>query len=101
MTWVEIDIDRPNPGELSLVEVGGLELMIVNIQGEVQGVQNTCTHMGASLSRGELRDSEIRCPRHGAVFDLETGKALSRPAPENLETYDVRVNNGVLEIDIY
>ncbi len=49
---------------------------------------------------GELDGYEVTCPRHGASFDVRTGKALSLPAVVDIPAYPVRVVNGRVEIGL-
>jgi nitrite reductase/ring-hydroxylating ferredoxin subunit len=42
----------------------------------------------------------VICPRHGASFDLETGRALSLPAIEPVETYPVEVVDGIVKVQV-
>ncbi|MCK5318339.1 MAG: nitrite reductase (NAD(P)H) small subunit, partial [Anaerolineales bacterium] len=43
---------------------------------------------------------EIVCPRHGAHFDLRTGKALTLPAVVDIPAYPVRVEGGEVLIGL-
>ncbi len=47
--------------------------------------------------RVELEGCTIQCPRHGARFDVRTGKALSFPAFEPVQTHRVELRGD----DIY
>ncbi len=60
-------------------------------------IDDVCTHDGGPLAEGELEGAEIRCPRHGARFDVRTGKALCFPAFEPVDTHAVEVRGD----DIY
>ena len=40
------------------------------------------------------------CPRHGARFDIRTGRALSLPAYEPVATFPVRVEDGVVKVTV-
>jgi 3-phenylpropionate/trans-cinnamate dioxygenase ferredoxin subunit len=42
----------------------------------------------------------IVCPRHGAEFDIRTGKAVTLPAVVDIPAYPVRVEGGKIEIGI-
>jgi 3-phenylpropionate/trans-cinnamate dioxygenase ferredoxin subunit len=53
-----------------------------------------CTHDGGPLAEGELSDHVITCPRHGARFDIRTGKALSFPATQPTPVHEVKVEGG-------
>jgi 3-phenylpropionate/trans-cinnamate dioxygenase ferredoxin subunit len=49
---------------------------------------------------GEIEEHEIICPRHGARFDIRTGKATSLPAVVDIPSYPVRVVGSMLEIGL-
>ncbi len=53
-------------------------LFLVN--GRFSALDDVCTHDGGPLSEGKLEGCTIACPRHGAKFDICTGKALTMPA---------------------
>ena len=47
-----------------------------------------------SLSEGEvdIEECALECWKHGSLFSLETGEALSLPATKSVETYEVAVS---------
>ena len=46
---------------------------------------------------GPLEGTAIECPRHGARFDVRTGRPLCMPAVEPIATYEVKVvGNDIL-----
>jgi 3-phenylpropionate/trans-cinnamate dioxygenase ferredoxin subunit len=71
---------------------------VVRIKDEVFAVADTCSHSEASLAEGDITDYKIECWLHGAEFDLRTGKALTPPAVEPLETFSVIDNGDTVEI---
>ena len=62
--------------KMIIVVVGGKEVLLANLDGSYYAIANTCTHAGGSLAKGSIDGSIVRCPRHGARFDLMTGKAV-------------------------
>lgn len=88
------------PGRMKRVDLHGRRIMIANIEGRYCAADDTCTHEEASLSRGVLRGREVRCPLHGARFDVCSGEALEEPAERPLTTYPVRVQDGCVFVDI-
>ena len=62
--------------KMIIVVVGGKEVLLANVDGSYYAIANTCTHAGGSLAKGSIDGSIVRCPRHGARFDLMTGKAV-------------------------
>jgi len=51
------------------------------LNGVISAIESICPHVFADLSSGKLnaRAGTIKCPNHGAVFDLTTGEALCGP----------------------
>lgn len=75
-----------------LVEVDMFEIALFNLDGEIYAIENVCTHDGGPLVEGTIVNGhEVECPRHGARFDIRTGAALSLPAFEPTNTYEVRI----------
>jgi 3-phenylpropionate/trans-cinnamate dioxygenase ferredoxin component len=89
------------PGGKKLVEIDGRAIAIFHTCGSYYAIDDVCTHDGGPLAEGELRDCEIECPRHGARFDVRTGKPLSMPAIEPVATHrvEVRADDIYIELD--
>ena len=81
-----------------LVDVDGTMVVVFNLEGEYYAVEDVCTHDGAEIASGCLVEDAIECPRHGARFDLRTGAVLAPPAYEPLQTFPVRVDNGMVQV---
>lgn len=65
--------------------------------GEICATSNICTHGQAYLSEGWMTDEGcIECPLHGGAFDIRTGAGMGPPIEEDLETYGVRVVDGLI-----
>jgi 3-phenylpropionate/trans-cinnamate dioxygenase ferredoxin subunit len=82
------------PGEKKLVEVDGRAIAVFNVAGQFYAIDDVCTHDGGPLADGDLEGAEIRCPRHGARFDVRTGKALCFPAFEPVATHEVELRDS-------
>ena len=78
-------------GGKKLAEVDGRAIAVFNVDGSFYAIDDVCTHDGGPLVEGELLGAEVRCPRHGARFDVRTGKALCFPAFEPVPTHRVEV----------
>lgn len=87
------------PGAKKIVEVDGVEAVVVNLDGVFYAIENVCTHDGGPLGEGALEGCQLICPRHGARFDVRTGAALTMPAFEPAPTYAVRVADGDVLIE--
>jgi naphthalene 1,2-dioxygenase system ferredoxin subunit len=77
-------------GEAIGVTVGGRDIAIYNIDGELFATEDLCTHAHARLSEGWLDRNEIECPLHAGRFDVRTGAATAPPCVDAVKTYPVR-----------
>ena len=79
------------PGKMKKVTLDGKEILIVNVEGKYYAIGNKCTHRGGDLSKGSLSGKMVKCPRHGAKFDVTTGEKTAGPAKESEPTFEVKV----------
>ena len=93
-----IDASELPANTMMKVTVGGKEILLANVDGTFFAITNRCTHMGGNLSGGVLNGSLVTCPRHGAQFDVRTGKAVGNAriafinmAVRDEESYPVKV----------
>jgi 3-phenylpropionate/trans-cinnamate dioxygenase ferredoxin subunit len=86
-------------GEMQRIAVDGVPVLLCNVEGELYAVEDVCTHDGGALDGGVLEANTIRCPRHGALFDVTTGRALTLPAVMPLPTYAVRLDGDEIFVD--
>lgn len=85
-------------GERMVVEISRKWVAIFNVDGEYHAIQDICSHDGGELAEGELTGCEIACPRHGAKFDIRTGKVLTPPALVDIPAFEVRVMDGQIQV---
>lgn len=64
---------------------------LYEVDGEIYALEDICPHGPSLLSRGLAIDGKVKCPLHGAVFDIKTGKCLQGPAERDLQTYLVQI----------
>jgi 3-phenylpropionate/trans-cinnamate dioxygenase ferredoxin subunit len=88
------------PGQMTRVMVDGVAVLLCNVDGELYAVEDVCTHDGGALDGGELDGCRIMCPRHGAFFDVTTGRALTLPAVSPLPTFPVRIDGDDVSVDV-
>ena len=93
-------IDEIPVNSSKLVEVDDMRIALFNLDGEFYAIEDVCTHDGGPLVEGEIvNDHQVKCPRHGARFDIRTGAALSFPAFEATNSYAVRIEGRDLLIE--
>lgn len=91
--------ELPN-GERLFLEVGDRAIVIFNIADQFFAVGDICTHDDGPLGDGELEGFNIVCPRHGAEFDVKTGKAVQLPAVVDIPAYPVQVRDEMIFLGI-
>jgi len=92
--------DLPN-GERMFIEIDHDTIVVFNIGGQYFAIADVCSHDDGPVGDGDFEgEYVISCPRHGAHFDVRTGKALTFPAVEDIPAYPVRVVEGEIEIGL-
>lgn len=83
----------PAPEACRVIHRDGQDVAVFNVAGRVYAVGSRCPHRGGPLSRGRVeeipgRGPAVRCPIHGWLFDLATGRCLNQPSA-SVPVYDV------------
>ncbi|MEW6240614.1 MAG: non-heme iron oxygenase ferredoxin subunit [Chloroflexota bacterium] len=91
--------ELPN-GERLFVDVGDKTLVIFNIAGQLFAIGDVCSHDDGPVGEGDLEGYNIVCPRHGAEFDVRTGKVMQMPAVVDIPAYPVKVVDGMIQVGI-
>ena len=86
------DIEGLKPGKMKSVREQGKAMLLVNVDGEIYALNNSCTHSGCRLHNGKLKGKVLTCPCHFAEFDVTTGAVLGRPARRPLPMYSVKLD---------
>jgi 3-phenylpropionate/trans-cinnamate dioxygenase ferredoxin subunit len=92
------------PGTVIVVEVGGRQPAVANVEGGFFAVDNRCPHRGGSLGDGSINiqrsEWALECLLHGSVFDVRTGEVLNPPAAVGVGTYSVEVDGRVVRVSV-
>ena len=88
------------PGEVRVYKVNDKELAVAHTGEGFFAIDDVCTHDGGPLGEGYVEDCQIECPRHGARFDLKTGKAVTLPAVMPVNAYPVRVEGDDVQVEV-
>ncbi len=87
-------------GQITPVTVQGKRLLICHTAEGFFAVDDTCTHDDGPLADGWLDGNAIECPRHGARFDVKTGKVLCLPAAVPIHAYPVSVEGQDVKVNV-
>ena len=63
-------------GKMIGVEAGGRKILLARVGGTLYAIDAVCSHMGGELPKGKLDSYVVICPRHGAQYDVKTGKLV-------------------------
>ncbi|NXK48698.1 AIFM3 factor, partial [Chauna torquata] len=70
-------------------------VLLVRNRKEFSALGSRCPHYGAPLSKGRvLKGHRLRCPWHGACFNIKTGDIEEYPSLDCLPCFKVTVEDG-------
>ena len=87
-------------GELKQFVLKGVEILVVKYDGQIYCLQARCTHAGAPLVEGELKDDVLQCPWHGSRFSIKNGLLVRGPAQKPLRSYNCTVEGERLLVEL-
>jgi 3-phenylpropionate/trans-cinnamate dioxygenase ferredoxin subunit len=90
-------------GEARRFDLGSLRIAVVHIGDDFYAIGDRCSHADISLAEGEVDASArtLECWKHGSCFSLETGTPLTLPATKAVPTYELRVDDGDLYVEVH
>ena len=97
-------IDELPVGEMRLVVADdGRKIGVFHCEGgEYFAIEDRCSHDDGPLAEGEFDSAActVECPRHGSLFDITTGKPRTLPAYRPVDTFDVRVDDDEVKLEL-
>jgi 3-phenylpropionate/trans-cinnamate dioxygenase ferredoxin subunit len=89
-------------GGMRLVEADGRKIGVFRCGEELYAIEDRCSHDDGPLAEGEFEAAActVECPRHGSLFDLRTGRPKTLPAFQPVDTFEARVENGEVKLEI-
>lgn len=76
------------------------EVAIFRLPDGFHATDNSCSHEYSELSLGMVVDGDVYCPMHGSRFDIRTGAVKDLPAVRPIQTYPVKVEDGIIYVKI-
>jgi nitrite reductase/ring-hydroxylating ferredoxin subunit len=86
-------------GEVRGVNLGGVDVVLCNVDGELFAYEDRCPHLANPLSHGVLDHSTLRCAAHEWEFDARTGQGVN-PQAARLKPFPVRIDDDRIFIAI-
>jgi 3-phenylpropionate/trans-cinnamate dioxygenase ferredoxin subunit len=87
-------------GAARVFDVEGRSLAAARSGARVFVVENRCSHDDGPLGEGRVFGPEIECPRHGARFDLASGRATRMPAVAPIETFSATIDGTDVFVEV-
>ena len=101
--WVRVcDDESLGNGEMAEFDHGEKKILVAKAAGKVFATDRICTHAYADLSTGFMNEDEctVTCPLHLSAFKLDSGIPQNPPAESPLKTYNVKIQDAGIYIDI-
>jgi nitrite reductase/ring-hydroxylating ferredoxin subunit len=99
--WIKAcNLDQVNEGQLFGFNSDDKKILLANLKGKIFATDLICTHADADLSTGFLSEEGVRCPLHLSVFNLEDGKPQNLPAEVPLKTYNVKIEQNEVYVEV-
>lgn len=96
-------LDQLPEGEMRLVEADGRKIGVFHASdGELYAIEDRCSHDDGPLAEGEFNSDActVECPRHGSLFDLRSGRPKTLPAYVPVETFEARIEDGNVKLEV-
>ncbi len=76
------------------------EYALFKLDDGIYCLDNVCSHEYSQLHEGMILDGDVFCPKHGSRFEIKSGKVKDFPATQDVTTYPVKIDDGVVYIKI-
>lgn len=114
MNWIQVTSEKNIPvREGRSVQIQDREIAIFNLGTRFAAIDAACPHRGGPLCDGIVTGSgapsldcgpvvghAVVCPLHGWKIDLQTGEVLKPEVSVRVDTYEVRVSEGIVEVAV-
>ncbi|MHC4765261.1 MAG: QcrA and Rieske domain-containing protein [Planctomycetota bacterium] len=90
-------VEQFEPGSVTAFPQGKFYLARL-AGGGFLAMSRECTHLGCTVP-WIANEGRFVCPCHASAYDIN-GDVVSPPAPRPLDLYEVRIENGIVKVDI-
>jgi nitrite reductase/ring-hydroxylating ferredoxin subunit len=89
--------DAMPAGTIRAVEVAGRPLVVLRHGDDYAALDRWCPHQEGDLAQGRVLAKALKCPLHGYMFSLDTGRGLNCRG-YNALVHEVQVVDGMLQV---
>jgi len=86
-------------GQIFATDVDDTPIALTKVGDVIYAFGDVCTHDDGPLAEGTIDNQCVVCPRHGARFNLVTGKA-SFPAVSPIPIYETKIEGDEIRINL-
>ncbi len=87
-------------GSMKAFDIGYERVLICHTESGFYAMEDKCSHDSAPISSGHIENGHIVCPRHGAKFEITTGEVKAPPAIVGVDTYELKIENDEIFINM-
>jgi nitrite reductase (NADH) small subunit len=99
MSWIDVgELSAVTRAKKVVVEVDGMEVLVLVHDGHLYGFANRCIHKQRELAKGVVLNGKLVCPGHQWAFALGSGWESVKDQCQ--PTFPVRVVDGRVEVDV-
>ncbi|MDE1862344.1 MAG: non-heme iron oxygenase ferredoxin subunit [Thaumarchaeota archaeon] len=99
--WVRVcSVGDLRMGEMLDFDYKDRKILLANINGKIYATDRICTHAEADLTTGILNEEGVTCPLHLSTFNMETGVPQNLPAEVPLKTYNVKIEQNEIYVEV-
>jgi nitrite reductase/ring-hydroxylating ferredoxin subunit len=99
--------DFPTEGR-AVFKVDDTEILVFLVEDNFYAINKKCTHMGGNLAKGKLEGKTIKCPLHGAIYNIESGELIQQVGKiagllkkaKNIQTYRIIQQEDAIWVEI-
>jgi len=88
------------PGSQKSILWGFERILLCHTADAIHAVADCCPHALQPLCGSIICGGVIRCAKHGAEFDLVTGKPRNGVTPRTLKVFPLKVHHGRIQVKV-
>lgn len=87
-------------GSQRCVSVVGVHILLCHTETGIYALENKCPHVGMPLQGGVITNDVLRCPAHGATFDVATGNPTRARTLTAVITFPVKLYDERIHVEV-